>query len=299
LNQILIGSEGTFGVLLNATLKVRSHMPENRKYFSYMFKTWDDGLEAVREIMQSECGLPSVFRVSDAEETDVGMKLYGIEGTPADSVLNLLGYRPMERCLLLGTADGERAYCKNIRNKVRQIARHHGGFNLTPFGATQRWEHSRFSDPYMREDLLDFGIMIDTLECSVTWSQLKSVHKQVRDFIKSRPNTICMVHCSHFYPQGTNLYFIFIAKMDSMHAYLDLQYGILEAIQKSGAAMSHHHGIGKQTAPWFKKQIGEARFNILRSLKQHFDPNYIMNPGGTLGFDMTESQENKIWGIDR
>jgi alkyldihydroxyacetonephosphate synthase len=85
--------------------------------------------------------------------------------------------------------------------------------------------------------------------------------------------------------------------MKDINEYLALQYGILQAIQESGAAMSHHHGIGKQTGPWLETQIGSANMEILRTLKQHFDPHFIMNPGGTLGLDMNEAQKEKRWGI--
>ena len=64
----------------------------------------------------------------------------------------------------------------------------------------------------MREDLNDYGLLIDTLECSVRWDQLEEVHEQVRAFVKSRPKTVCMTHLSHLYPQGANLYFIFNCK---------------------------------------------------------------------------------------
>ena len=122
----------------------------------------------------------------------------------------------------------------------------------------------------MREDLQDFGVLIDTLECAVNWSNLEKVHAAVRSFVKSRPNTICMTHLSHAYPQGTNLYFIFIAKINEIREYLDLQYGILEAIQKSGAGISHHHGIGKQTAPWLEENIGQPALDVNSSLKTTF-----------------------------
>jgi alkyldihydroxyacetonephosphate synthase len=168
---------------------------------------------------------------------------------------------------------------------------------LTPFQVTRRWEKTRFTDPYMREDLMDFGILIDTLECAVTWEQAPEVHARVREFVKSRPQTICMTHLSHMYPQGTNLYFIFIARITDIDEYLELQYGILEAIQKSGAAMSHHHGIGKQTGPWLEDQIGVECMDVIRALKQHFDPNNILNPGGTLGLDMSAEQREKRWGF--
>jgi alkyldihydroxyacetonephosphate synthase len=106
-----------------------------------------------------------------------------------------------------------------------------------------------------------------------------------------------MTHLSHAYPQGANLYFIFIARMDSIEEYLELQYGILQAIQESGAAMSHHHGIGKQTGAWFIEQVGAPTVQLLQALKRHFDPDYILNPGGTLGLDMLPEQQAKIWGM--
>ena len=82
-------------------------MPKNRKRYCYMFKNWEDAREACCEVMQAEFGFPSVFRLSDPEETDVAMKLYHIEGTIADSFLKILGFKPMQKCLLLGHTDGE------------------------------------------------------------------------------------------------------------------------------------------------------------------------------------------------
>lgn len=296
-NQVMIGNEGAFGVLASVTLKVFKYRPRHTRRFSFLFKNWEDAHTAYREVMQAEFGLPSVFRLSDAEETDTGLRVYHIHGTPADSFFRLLGYQPMQRCLLLGSADGDAALTSLVKRKVTRICRRHGGFVLSPFGVTQRWEHSRFTDPYMREDLMDFGILIDTLECAVTWQQMPRVHAEVRQVVKSRPQAICMTHMSHAYPQGTNLYFIFIIRYKDINDYLSLQYSVLEAICRSGAAVSHHHGIGKQTAPWLEQQIGPACMQVLRSLKQHFDPGNIMNPGGTLGLDMSQEQADKRWGF--
>ena len=144
---------------------------------------------------------------------------------------------------------------------------------------------------------MDYGVMMDTLECGVNWAQMGEVHEHVRDVVKKRPNTVCMTHLSHAYPQGANLYFIFIARISDINEYLTLQYRILEAIQKSGATMSHHHGIGKQTAPWLEEQIGKPSMDVIRVLRDHFDPHHIMNPGGTLGLDMSEQQKKKVWGF--
>lgn len=285
-DQIMMGSEGAFGVLVEATLKVRRHMPQNTRRFSYIFPTWDAGLAAVREIMQGEFGFPSVFRLSDPEETDVALKLYGVEGAFTEALMNLGGLKKGERCLFLGTSDGEAGFTRRVARKVRVICKRYRAQNTTGY-VTRKWEHSRFKDPYLREDLLDYGIVTDTLECSVNWANLKHVHSEVRKFAKSRPGTICTTHTSHCYPQGANLYFIFIGKMNRKE-YVEYQRGMLDAIQRSGATMSHHHGIGKLIAPWLEWQIGKPQLDIFKTLKKHFDPGNIMNPGGTLALDIDE-----------
>ena len=288
LDQMMIGSEGAFGILVSVTLKVFRYQPQNTERFSFIFPDWHRACAAAREIMQSEIGRPSVFRLSDPEETDVAFKLYGVEGTPIDAIVSLRGFKKGERCLMLGTVDGDRSYTATVKRGIRQIAREHGGMYTTGL-ITKKWEHGRFTDPYMREDLQDYGILIDTLECATNWEDLPKVHEHVRAVVKSRPRTVCMTHMSHCYPQGANLYFIFIAKMDR-EEFLEFHRGILDAIQASGATMSHHHGIGKMTAPWLEGQIGSNELNVLRALKHHFDPRNVLNPGGTLALDLPDAE---------
>jgi alkyldihydroxyacetonephosphate synthase len=293
IDEIMMGSEGAYGILVSVTLKIFRYMPENQRKFSYMFKNWQDAMNAAREIMQGQFGFPSVFRLSDPEETDVAMKLYGVEDTPVDKLLELKGFKKGEKCMFLGFTDGEAAFTKVVKRNVHRICKNYGAMYTTKY-VTARWEKGRFKDPYMREDMQDFGIMTDTLECAVSWDILKEVHAGVRAFCKSRPNTLCMTHMSHAYPQGANLYFIFIAKINQIDEYLDYQNGILDHIQKYGAAMSHHHGIGKMTAPWLEDQIGKNQMEVFRALKKHFDPNNIMNPGGTIGLDLPDEQKRKV-----
>lgn len=293
IDEIMMGSEGAFGILVSATLKIFRYMPENQRKFSYMFKNWEDARNAAREIMQGQFGFPSVFRLSDPEETDVAMKLYGVEGTIIEKVMEMKGFKKGEKCMFLGFTDGETEFTKVVKKNVNKICKKYDAMYTTKY-VTEGWEKGRFRDPYMREDLQDYGIMTDTLECCVSWDTMKKVHEGVRAFCKSRPNTICMTHMSHVYPQGANLYFIFIAKINKIDEYLDYQYGILDNIQKYGAAMSHHHGIGKMTAPWLEDQIGKNQMEVYRALKKHFDPNNIMNPGGTIGLDLPDEKKRKV-----
>ena len=161
----MMGSEGTFGVLTEVTLRIFRWMPQNRKRFSYIFKTWDEAMKAAREMMQCECGYSSVFRLSDPEETNLMLKLYNVDETPLQPLLDAFGYKDMERCLFLGFTDGEKGYSRNVARNIAKIALRHGGMPLTGY-VTRSWEKGRFNDPYLRDTLMDFGITTDTLECT-------------------------------------------------------------------------------------------------------------------------------------
>ncbi|MCS7174191.1 FAD-binding oxidoreductase [Pseudothermotoga sp.] len=293
IDQMMIGSEGAYGLLVSVTLKIFRYMPQNDQRFSFIFPSFHSAIEACREITQAGFGFPAVMRLSDPEETEIAFRLYGVKDTILDRLISLRGMKSMERCLLLGIAQGEKNYAKNVKRQIMKIARSFGAIYTTGYVA-KRWEKGRFTDPYLRDDLHDFGIIIDTLECAVAWDQVEHVYKMVREYCKKRPKTVVMSHCSHFYPQGTNLYFIFIGMFKDIEEFVEYQSGILDNIVKSGAALSHHHGVGKLFAPWFEACIGRNQLEVLRALKKHFDPNNIMNPGGTLALDLPEEKKRMI-----
>ena len=103
-----------------------------------------------------------------------------------------------------------------------------------------------------------------------------------------------MAHASHFYAQGTNLYFIFLMKVKDPKEFREFHGRIVDAIVKHGGSISHHHGIGKLLAPWMEAHLGKEQMTVLRTFKKHFDPNNIMNPGGQLGLDLPESDQRKV-----
>ncbi|HOX40453.1 MAG TPA: FAD-binding oxidoreductase [Candidatus Brocadiia bacterium] len=286
-NDIMKGSEGAFGILVEATMKVFRYAPENRRRFAFMFPSWDAAVDAMREIAQGEFGRPAVLRISDPEETEIGLKLKGFSDGLFDKFLRGRGFKPMERCLCIGTAEGEAGFAARVKSMSSKISRSYGAMSLTGY-ATKQWEHGRYSDVHIREDLLDYGIIIDTLETGVTWDNLHRLRREVRFFVKSRPGTICLTHASHFYPQGTNLYFIFMMRPKDPGEFSSFRAKVVDRIVANGGSISHHHGVGRMFAPWMERFVGPEQLAVLRALKRHFDPNDIMNPGGTLGLDPPE-----------
>jgi alkyldihydroxyacetonephosphate synthase len=284
-DQILLGSEGTFGVLAEVTLRVFRLMPGGPFRFSWLFPDWSSAVGAAREALQGQSGHPSLFRLSDPDETDLALDLYGAGGPMLGGLLRGLGLRPGSRCLLLGSTEGEAGFARHARGRIARICRTAGAVPGTGL-VVRGWERGRFQDPYLRDALLDCGILIDTLECAVTWDALERVRRAVRAACLAQPRTLCLCHVSHAYPQGASLYFIFIARIDAIPDYPAFQAGILETIRAQGAALSHHHSIGRMAAPWLEGQLGPEQMALFRAVKRHLDPQNLMNPGGTLGLDL-------------
>ncbi|MDA8141462.1 MAG: FAD-binding oxidoreductase, partial [Desulfobacteraceae bacterium] len=285
INDLMKGSEGAFGVLTAATLRIFRLLPDNRRRFAFMLPGWQEAAAAAKEISQAEFGMPSMLRISDAEETEAALQIYGLNHPLVDKFFRLRGLLPARRCLLIGQSDGEKHFSRNVARQSKRICRRLGGLGLSGYPAA-RWAHSRFLDPYMRDDLFDMGILIDTLETAVCWDRLAEVHAGVRAYITSRPRTVCLTHASHFYPQGTNLYFIFITPIMAVAEYRRFVSGIISKILECGGSLSHHHGVGKMMGPFMQRHLGPEQMAALRAVKRHFDPHGIMNPGGTLGLDL-------------
>ncbi|MBC2703787.1 FAD-binding oxidoreductase [Desulfobacula sp.] len=279
INDIMKGSEGCFGVLVGVTMKIFQYQPETARQFTFMFPKFETAINAAQQISQAESGMPSILRLSDPEETDVAMKMYGLEGSLPDKYMGFKGLKPGSRCLLMGQTDGENGFSKNLFKQIKKICKTNQGLYLTGY-PMKKWQKGRFSDPYMRDALNDFGVLIDTLEASVTWDHLQSLYHAVRGYIKKHSHTICMTHASHFYAQGTNLYFIFITKMQDVDEFKLFQRGIIEKIEENFGSLSHHHGVGRMMAPFMEKHLGTEQMDVLRAIKKHFDPHNIMNPGG-------------------
>ena len=167
LNQIMMGSEGLW-CSDRGDLRVFRYMPENRKRFSYIFKT-EVAMAAAREMMQCEAGFSSVFRLSDPEETNPMLRLYNVDETPLWKLLDTRLSIWSAVCFLgfTGRRAGlfQKCGCKYQKDCLIKA------MILTAY-VTKSWEKGRFNDPYLRDTMMDFGIVTDTLECTVNWSNM-------------------------------------------------------------------------------------------------------------------------------
>lgn len=283
--DMLKGSEGVFGVLVELTIKIFRYMPENRKYFGYMFRDWQSAVNAAREVCQGQFGLPAVFRLSDAYETEHGFQMYP-QPPIVKKLLDMVGYKSGKRCVLMGTVEGERDFTKLVQRKIARIARQHGALSIGG-GFAKKWERDRYESFLISEVISDFDIILDTIETSVKWDNVHHIHDAVLAYAHSVPGTFCISHMSHFYPQGSNLYFIFGVK-GSVEDYVRYRTALIDAMVNAGGSPSHHHGVGRLMHPWIERFLGKNEMDVLRALKRHFDPNNIMNPGNQLGLGVAD-----------
>ena len=56
--DIIKGSEGVFGVVTELTIKIFRYMPENRRYFGYIFPDWPTAVDFAPR------GLPGTVRAA-------------------------------------------------------------------------------------------------------------------------------------------------------------------------------------------------------------------------------------------
>ncbi len=285
MNEVVCGSEGTLGVLTHITLKIFKHRPKNTTMGSLVFKDFESAVKAMREFMQSECGKPHVFRISDGPETEYAFRSKGITGTYKDKALNFLGYTAPERSMMYFTVEGDRDYARLVKRKIVNIGRKNGGF-FAGETAIKTWLEMRYHSSYLRDTYMDVGMMIDTMETAVTWENIIPLWKSMHAYCNAHPKYYAMSHISHVYENGANIYIIFQRPMigeGELESFEKFQKGLLEVFVNNGGSLSHHHGVGRAFAHLMPTQYGDDGMKILKGVKQTFDPNNIMNPGGTLG----------------
>lgn len=290
IKQMLIGSEGLFGVITKAKMRIHK-APSIKNYRGLLFKDFFSGAQAIRTIIQSGFE-PATIRLSDELETGAFMKMRPesesiLEKALSSSVkwyLKNRGYNHSPCLMILGFEANDNSIKKDIKAAL-EICKEFDGLDLgTRVG--QHWYKDRFALPYLRDTLLDHKIMIDTLETATTWSNFSSLYKAVQktlmDSIKNTgasPMVFC--HISHSYHDGASLYFSFLAKQigDEVKQWHEIKKATSDAIIKNGGTISHHHGVGRDHAPWAQQEHGKLAIAALNSVKQVFDPQGILNPG--------------------
>ncbi|MCB0879109.1 MAG: FAD-binding oxidoreductase [Thermoleophilia bacterium] len=287
LRELVLGSEGTLGIVTRATMRVRRR-PDVVRFAAYLFPGFDEARDAARLLVQRGDLKPAMVRVSDAAETafNVGASVPRIlGGSIGRGVANLLGVRGGAMVIVLSTGTAGEA-----RATERLVDRHmhvRGGRSLGPIPA-KAWYHGRFRQPYARDVMMDRGLLVDTLETSVTWSRLPALHLEVRAALEHAfgPGR-CMVGChlSHLYHDGASAYFTFLAAPQAgtqLDRWRDAKRAVHAAIVRRGGSASHQHGVGTMHADLYAGLVPSLGAEAMRAIRDRLDPGGALNPGKLL-----------------
>lgn len=280
---LALGSEGTLGIITELRLRVRPR-PRTTHYEGWSFRSWAGGLATLQRLARHDL-LPDVVRLSDPDETRANLRQAG--GTGARVLRgSLRARRHGGGCLLVVGWEGLPTMVRARRSAASSVLRDGGAVRLgTRVGRS--WERHRFAAPYLRDRLLDAGLLVETLETAATWSALPGVYDAVRRALREsltapgrRP--LVMTHVSHGYATGASLYVTVLADRDDdlpIQQWLNAKRAATDALLAAGGTLTHHHAVGADHRPWLAREVGPLGVDVLRTVKERLDPAGICNPG--------------------
>ncbi len=286
--ELVVGSEGTFGVIPDVDVRVRP-APEVQRREAWVADSFEAGNEIVRSLAQAG-RLPTVIRVSDEMETEVSFASSAPSGMAGAAFRRYLKARGRARgALMILSYEGTADEARRQRADAVKALKAGGALYLGQSGG-RGWARGRFHGPYLRELLMDRGVLVETFETAAQWRDHQSLYRAVSSRVGSAMEEqgmdgVVMCHLSHAYPDGASLYFTVISSQGrdgGAESWPRVKSAALEAIQSGGGTASHHHATGRDHAPWVEGELGELGVAALRAVKEQLDPAGIMNPGKLL-----------------
>jgi alkyldihydroxyacetonephosphate synthase len=271
-NRLWCGSEGALGVITDVRLRC-VRLPTERKSAGIRFKTYEAALDCARTVLQSGI-YPTQLRILDPYEHLLSA---AYSGKAVSGALMVLGF------------ESAGAPLEAVFDKTLEIAGSLGG-ELKDGGGQEGvgdWRNTFFRQPYLRDAVMDYGVISDTFETAVPWSQVPGFYAAVREATVKAVQKICgtgMVSCrtTHAYTDGCSLYFAFFGP--GRHGALVEQWQQIknaasDAVMAHGGTISHHHAMGRDHQTWARQEIPSAFRGALQAAKQHLDAKGILNPG--------------------
>ena len=267
-NRLVLGSEGTLGVITEAWLRVQPR-PDVRAKGSARFASFEAGAAAARIVSQS--GLyPSECRLLDELEAELNgagpgtVLLLGFEAAGrAQALLDLQLEGALELCRQAGATSAEKSAA-----------------------AASGWRSSFMRAPYLRDALALQGMVAETFETACTWAAFPGLHQCVMD-AAGRALGTGWVTCrlTHVYPDGPAPYFTVVAAASEgseLEQWDEVKAACSDAVLAAGGTITHHHAVGRNHRRWYEQESPAPFQAALREARRSLDPAGIMNPGALL-----------------
>jgi alkyldihydroxyacetonephosphate synthase len=267
LRQVVLGSEGTLGVITEVTVRVRE-LPAEKVYEAWQFESFAAGAAAMRSLAQRDL-LPQVIRLSDENETALNLASQSdVGGASTGGCLMIVGHEGAS------VADQQARLSAELADL--------GGSSLGEERG-RAWAEGRFHAPYLRDSILDVGVLVETLETATFWSNRERLYAAVKTALETSlgEGTLVLCHISHVYATGCSLYFTVATPQGDapLERWLEAKAAASQAMVDAGATITHHHAVGTDHKPWLAQEIGPVGVAMLQGLKRAVDPTGVLNPG--------------------
>lgn len=258
LTQLFVGSEGTLGIVTEASLRLHP-APTHERRGAWGFSSFHEGLDACRRILRRGA-TPAVLRLYDEIESDRNYHT-------GDALHVVVALDEGDEPIVDGTWAVVEAECAGAERLDDSLVEH--------------WLGKR-NDVSQLEALISGGLVVDTMEISAPWARLDGIYAATIAAIGAIDGVLAVsAHQSHAYTDGACLYFTFGGqppegrKDDFYRAVWDAG---TRAVLAAGGSLSHHHGVGLNRSRYVREALGEA-FDVFAATKAALDPHGILNPG--------------------
>ena len=264
LTRLLVGSEGTLGIVTEAILRLIPK-PRARRTIMAAFPRFEDSGYALTRILGAQI-LPSAMEVMD-EYCIRAVEEYEPSGLPLDA-----------EAILIIEVDGHPAAVEEEAALCEAICREHGA-SLVRAAATaeeqaQIWKARRLISPAIAR----LGPTKISEDATVPRGRIPDMMKRLRQIReKYRLNLVVFGHAG-----DGNLHPNILT--DRRNAEEMARVGkaigeIFAAAIELGGTLSGEHGIGLMKKPFMEMELGKEGVDMMRKIKEAWDPHNIMNPG--------------------
>ena len=264
LKDLFVGSEGTLGIVTEILLKLIPP-PAAKKTMLASYDQVAAAAETVSAIIAGKiipCTLEFLDRVTIKCVED-----FAKIGLPTDA-----------EALLLMETDGHPAAVEAEAAAMRQIALDHGAREVTTAGDEQEAERLAEARRTAFSALARIKPTTILEDISVPRDRLVEMLAFIQE-AGARHN----VGIGTFGHMGDgNLHPTFItdeSDTEEMARVKEATREVFEHAVKLGGTITGEHGVGLGKKPYFRDAVGDATIDVLRTVKQALDPNWVLNPG--------------------
>ncbi|WP_445677911.1 glycolate oxidase subunit GlcD [Robertmurraya sp. FSL R5-0851] len=268
--RLLVGSEGTLGIVTEATLKLIP-MPEAKMTMLALYQDLDAAAKTVSKIIANKI-IPTTLEFLDQPTLKV-VEAHAQIGLPTDV-----------KAVLLIEQDGPIEVVKRDMDRMANICEHEQAVSVKIAHSQEEAESLRTARRSALSALAQLKPTTYLEDATVPRSEIAKMVKSINDIAKKYNLNIC----TFGHAGDGNLHPTCLTDVRNHEEIERVEKAFEEIFEKAielGGTITGEHGVGMMKAPYLELKLGEAGIAAMKAIKDSLDPNNIMNPGKVFAKD--------------